>query len=73
MHLTLSVPLNPSPESDTSLESKSDLYLMAQACLTSVSMRSWLTQLPPEMARFLASGGTVVISRREGSISANLL
>ena len=47
-------------------------YSMEQASLTSDSTRSWLTRLPPEMQHCLDSGGSVVISRRDGSTCVTL-
>lgn len=60
-------------KSVTSPGANSALCSMAQDCLTSDSTQSWLTQLPPEMLRFLVLGGAVVISKREGLIYATLM
>jgi hypothetical protein len=63
---------SPAPKSDTSPESKSELSSTLQAFPMSGSTPSWLTQLPPVTLLFLDFGGSVVISRRDGSISVTL-
>ena len=60
------------PESDTSPESKSEHSLMRLDCRTYDSTPSWLTQLPPEIVLCLDYGGSVAISRQDGSISVTL-
>ena len=55
-------------ESDISPGSKYAPSSIVVGSPISASMRSWLTRLPPEMLRSLASGGTVVITKPGGSI-----